>query len=202
MLRIYTGDEIQDKKKSYSGDLKFGTQKILNNKCEYFEAKGNNSAIVSFTAVEINGDYNEVERTVLNVDLILTDVENSSYYLDVSQDFSSKLTKGIYFFEFTNSIEVFKSEIVEVVELTVEVTFTIDFSSTNIQHMLHDIDIETTQILFSAEIDTVEYSINEGGVWSNATGTLTFDKNTTSWWRVSAYLSGSTGTMILKGKQT
>jgi len=201
MLRIYRGEEIQDKKKSYSGAINFATQKILNHKCEYFETKGNNSAIVSFTAIEIDGNYNEVKRTVLNTSLIIVDTANSSYYLDVSKDFATKLEKGIYFFEFTNSIETFKTEIVEVVELVVIVNFNIDFLSTNIQKLLHDIDTEITQISLSSEINTVEYSINEGGAWNNASGILTFNKNTVSWWRVSSYASGTSGQMLLTGKQ-
>lgn len=201
MLKIYKDIEIQDKKKSYSGFLDFGIQKILNNKCEYFVAKGNNSEILTFDAVKLNSSGLECERINLDTDLILTDNVKSLYYLDVTKEFSEKLTKGIYYFEFTNSISIFKTEIVEVVEFTVNVTFVIDFISTNIQKMYHDIDTRTTLIVLSPEIDTVEYSTDDGVSWHNAIGTLTFSKNTVSWWRVSAYNTGIAGNMTLKGKQ-
>jgi len=201
MLKVYKYPEIQDKVKYYSGDILFGLQVILNNKCEYFAKNGNNSEIISFDAVKINTNLIEIERVTLDETLILTDIDRFLYYLDVSRDFDKKLDEGLYYFQFTNSIEIFKTEIVEVVTSNILVTFDIEFSDSTVQKLYHDIDTEIDLITKSDEIDTLEYSHNNVD-WFTASVPITFNKFNMSYWRVSSYVTGTTGTAIIKGKKT
>ena len=124
MLKVFTTNQISDQDKDDTGDLLFALQGANTYKPLAFHITSDNSAITSLDAVEYDKDRNEINRTALSTGIIDVDAVNNIYNVDSSILYATKLSNGIYRFEFANaSLDEFTTEYFLVEEKTVKVRF-------------------------------------------------------------------------------
>ena len=112
-LKIYRDGKVQDFLKTGTGNLLFGIQisrdfKLIPIYNAYPEFNISNP--VSIAAVKITIDKKEIERVVLPIDLISFDINTNQYLVDDSKVINPLMDAGIYYLEFSNGVNIFKSE--------------------------------------------------------------------------------------------
>jgi hypothetical protein len=109
-LKIFIGDEIQDFLKEGSAETLFGLQLAPKNKMLliYGAVWGSSDSITSVEAVKIGANKREISRTTLANTLIIFNTDK--YIVDVAESYASDLDLCIYYIEFANASETFKTE--------------------------------------------------------------------------------------------
>jgi len=121
-LKIYINSEIQSFKKVGSGDILAGLQKSKTFKLlQIYDAYSDvSNAITKFEVVELNQIGNEIGRQTLPNSIIK--YNNGQYVIDFTQDLGFMLEPGIYYFEFLNGKDIFKSDIFIAKKIDIEIT--------------------------------------------------------------------------------
>ncbi len=121
-LKTYRSPEVQGFLKPGSPDLLFGLQNARTYKLltlfEANEIAETATSITSITAVKIRIDKTEISRTSLSVNLIVYDSATEQYVIDTDLLLASLLDQCIYYLEFQNGHNLFKTEPFLVKEMT------------------------------------------------------------------------------------
>ncbi len=127
-IKTYKDPEVQDFMKSGTGNLRFGEQYAATYKLpiiyDAHEISETATAITSITAVKIGSksSYNygieEISRTSLSVNLIDYDSTTEQYITDTDLLLASLLDECIYYLEFQNGHNLFKTDAFLVQEMT------------------------------------------------------------------------------------
>lgn len=135
-VKTYIFPEIQDFMKIGTGNLRFGEQQAATYKLPVIYeayAKGSTASPTSITAVKIKTDKTEISRTSLATDLIIYDAATDQYLTDQSKLLASLLDNCIYFIEFENGFNLYKTDAFLVQEMNLPITWdmtVITFDST------------------------------------------------------------------------
>ena len=116
MLEVFKSPQIPDQDKPDNGTVLFGLQEGKSISPLPFYVTGNNSAIVSFTAVEFDQFKIEVGRITLDTSIIDIDLTNNIYNVDGLTGYDVILENGIYRFEFQNNENLWASEYFKVTD--------------------------------------------------------------------------------------
>jgi len=126
-LKTYKNTEIQDFTKFGSGDLLLGLQKSNTFKFpEIYDAYTDSSnSIAKIELVRINKNGKEIDRTILDNSVLK--VENGQILINEYYIFPKNLAEQIYYLEFNNGFDIFKTDPFLIKEMNTKITADITF---------------------------------------------------------------------------